>query len=65
MFGSSILDFITVIYCSNLFSNTLNLCSVLRARDQVTHPYKTRDNIIGLYVLIVRLLDRRQADKGF
>jgi hypothetical protein len=29
------------IFLSTLFSNTLNLCSSLNARDQVSHPYKT------------------------
>jgi hypothetical protein len=29
-----------------LFSNTLNLFSSLRIRDQVTHPYKTRGKIM-------------------
>jgi hypothetical protein len=29
------------ILLSTLFSNTLNLCSFLNARDQVSHPHKT------------------------
>jgi hypothetical protein len=29
------------ILLNTLFSNTLNLCSSLNVRDQVSHPYKT------------------------
>jgi hypothetical protein len=34
---------------STLFSNTLNLCSSLSARDQVSHPYKADigDDLVG------------------
>jgi hypothetical protein len=35
-----------------LFSNTLNLCSSLDVRDQVSHPNKTTDKSIFLYILI-------------
>jgi hypothetical protein len=35
-----------------LFSNTLNLCSSLSVRDQVSHPYKTTGKIIVSYILI-------------
>jgi hypothetical protein len=31
------------------------LCSFLRARDQVSYPYKTRDKITILYILIFRV----------
>jgi hypothetical protein len=30
----------------------LNLCSALRARDQVLHPYKTKGKIVGFYIFI-------------
>jgi hypothetical protein len=33
------------ILLSTLFSNTLSLCSSLRVRDQVTHPYKIKGKI--------------------
>jgi hypothetical protein len=36
------------ILLSTLFSNTLNLCSFLNVRDQVSHPYKTTGKIIVL-----------------
>jgi hypothetical protein len=32
------------ILLSTLFSNTFNLCSSLRVRHQVCHPYKTTGN---------------------
>jgi hypothetical protein len=44
------------ILLSNLFSNTLNLCSSLNVRDQVSHPYKTTGRIIVLYILIFTYL---------
>jgi hypothetical protein len=34
---------------SNLFSDTLSLCSSLKARDQVLHTYRTTGKIIVLY----------------
>ena len=37
---------------STLFSDTLSLCSSLKVSDQVSHPYKTTDNIILLCILI-------------
>jgi hypothetical protein len=39
---------------STLFSNTLSQCSSLDVRHQVSHPYKTKDKIIVLYILIFR-----------
>jgi phosphate starvation-inducible membrane PsiE len=41
------------ILLSILFSNTLNLCSSLSVRDQVSHPYKTTGKIMILYILIL------------
>ena len=37
---------------NTLFSNTLSLCSSLSVSDQDSHPYKTTDRIIVLYILI-------------
>jgi hypothetical protein len=34
------------ILLSNLFSNTLNLCSSLSVRDEVSYPYRTKGKII-------------------
>jgi hypothetical protein len=51
------------IHLSTLFSNTLSLCSSLGVRDQVSHPYKTTDKIMILYILIFKFLERRQKDK--
>jgi len=36
---------------NTLFSNTLSLCSSLNVSDQVWHPYKTRDNIIVIFIV--------------
>jgi polysaccharide pyruvyl transferase WcaK-like protein len=40
------------ILLSALFSNTLNLCSSISVRDQVSHPYKTTGKIMISYILI-------------
>jgi len=40
------------ILLSTQFSNTINLCSSLSMRNQVSHPYKTTGNIILLYTSI-------------
>jgi hypothetical protein len=43
------------ILLSTLFSNTLNLCSSLNVRDQVSHPYKTtggKNIIIYIYIYV-------------
>ena len=39
------------IFLSTLFLNTLNLCSSLKERDQVSQTYNTTGNIILLHVL--------------
>jgi hypothetical protein len=53
------------IHRSDLFSNTLYLCSPLNVRDKVSHPYKTTRKIKILYILIFTFLDSRKEDKGF
>jgi len=40
------------ILLSTLFSNTLNLCSLLSVTDQVSHSYKTTGRIRVLHILI-------------
>jgi len=45
---SSLLD--PNVHFSTLFSNTINLCSSLVIRDQVSHPCKTTSNIIVFIV---------------
>jgi hypothetical protein len=45
---------------STLFSNTLSLCSSLNVRDQVPHPHKTNGNIIVLYILTLKFLDKKR-----
>jgi hypothetical protein len=51
---------------STLFSNTLNLCSSLSVRDQVSHqhPYKTTRKIMDLYISILNFLQKGQKDKN-
>jgi hypothetical protein len=56
LFGPNIL-------LSTLFSNTLNLCSSLKVRGQVAHPYRTTGKIIVFYILIFVFLGSRREDK--
>jgi len=37
---------------STIFSSTLSLCPTLTVTDQVSHPYKTTNNIRLLYAVI-------------
>ena len=45
------------ILLNTIFSNTLSFLSSLNVSDQVSHPYKTKDKIIFLYILIFKFLD--------
>jgi hypothetical protein len=45
-----------------LFSNTLNLFSSLSVRGQVSHPYNTTREIMVLYILIFKFLERRRIE---
>jgi hypothetical protein len=40
-----------------VFSNTPSLYSCLNVKDRVSHPYKTTDKIIVLYILIFTFLE--------
>jgi len=51
------------ILLSTLFSNALNPCSSLSVRDQVLHPYKTKDEIMVLYILTFMFRESRQEGK--
>ena len=48
-----------------LFSNTPSLRSYLNVRNHASQPYNTTDNIIILYILIFKFLERRREDKVF
>ena len=61
-FNSSLLDPNT--FLSTLFSNTLSVRFSLGVSDRVAHPYKTKDKIIFLYVLIFILLESKLEYKG-
>ena len=39
------------IFLSTLFSNTLNLCSSLKVRDQVSQPYNATSNMTNEFLL--------------
>jgi hypothetical protein len=43
----------------------LSLCSSLKVRHQVSHPYSTIGKITVLYILIFRFFDMRWKDKRF
>jgi hypothetical protein len=49
---------------STAFSNNYTLRSSLNVSDQASHPYKTTDKIIILYILIFKFLDNLE-DKRF
>ena len=51
------------ILLSNLFSNSLSLCSSLNVSDQVPRPYKTTDKVTVLYIVIFILFDSKLEDK--
>ena len=42
----------------DLFSNNLSLHSSLNVRDHISQPYSTTGNIIVLYILIIKFLER-------
>ncbi|PNF36818.1 hypothetical protein B7P43_G09612, partial [Cryptotermes secundus] len=57
LFGPNIL-------LNTLFSNTLNLCSSLNVRDQLSHPYRTTGKIKFLYILIFCFWTVDEKTKG-
>jgi hypothetical protein len=48
-----------------LFSKTLSLCSCLRVRHHVSHPYSTTGKITVLYILTFRFLITDEKTKDF
>jgi hypothetical protein len=48
---------------STIFLKTFNLCSSLDVTDQVSHPYKTTNNIIVVHISVFIFLDSRLEDK--
>ena len=53
------------ILLNTMFSNTLSFLSSRNVSDQVSHPYKTTDKIIVLYILIFKFLYSNLEDKRF
>ena len=53
------------ILLNTLSSNTLSLRFSLNVNDQVSHPYKTTEKYIVLYILIFKFLDSKLEDKRF
>ena len=45
-------------------SNALSLQSSLNVKDHVSQPYSTTGNIIVLYILILKFLERSREDKS-
>ena len=48
-----------------MFLNILSFLSSRSVNDQVSHPYKTTDKIIVLYILIFKFLDSNLEDKRY
>lgn len=48
-----------LIYLSALFSDICNLCSFLKLRCHISHPYKTFSKIVILYIIIFSILESR------
>jgi hypothetical protein len=46
------LSYVQIFSSAPLLSNTINLCSSLSARDELSHPYKTTGTIIVPYTII-------------
>ena len=64
----NVIDFVSLfgpnIRLRILFSNTLSLHSSLNVRDHASQPYSTTGNIIVLYILIFKFLERSREDKS-
>jgi hypothetical protein len=50
---------------NTIFSNALSLRFSFNVSDQISHPYKTNDKIMFLYILRFKFLDSKLEDKIF
>jgi len=66
-FSSSSCHFLlgAYIFLSIMLLETPNLLFSCRVRDQISHPYRTADKIIVLYVMIFMVFGRRWEDRRF
>jgi len=61
--SSSLCSFLHIPFTSSLLGpNTISLLPTRNVSDQVSHPYKTTDQFIILYILIFKFLVKRLED---
>jgi hypothetical protein len=51
------------ILLNTIFSNNLSLCSSIDLSDQVSHPYKTTDKNVIIYIFIFEFFESKPVEK--